>query len=232
MSARNLPYHLIFASIVAGLLVTPFAFASNHKEKEQLKIKTYTINPQRAFTMQNDALKQMMLNLYTCNPQALQKNTQVSKEEYVAWVFEGPFDWKFDAIRKLQSIAALELSLNQDYHGDRILPLITGLHTMLLQAYGGQTEYRFNDKLNFKSLDIASKNIHIVATRLPRLLDESSQPYLNDNCQKTALNALYNLINAIPNDPRIETTTALKSTRIRVEESTSDYPKSLDFIPF
>ena len=51
-------------------------------------------------------LRQIMVRLYQLNPLELQKSTKVSAEEFMQWVFEGPFNWKFDAIRKLQQTDA------------------------------------------------------------------------------------------------------------------------------
>src|SRR5690606_24303139 len=104
-----------------------------------------------------------MLELYRLNPGELRKSTQVSAEEYIQWVFEGPFGWKFDAIRGLQGVDALELVYSAEYQGDRVLPLIAGLHTMLVRAYGGETEFRFPRSADVQDLYIAAHNIDLAA---------------------------------------------------------------------
>lgn len=55
----------------------------------------------------SDTLRNIMRTLYLYNPDELKKSTTVSANEMVQWVFEGPFNWKFDAIRKLQGAKAL-----------------------------------------------------------------------------------------------------------------------------
>lgn len=112
-----------------------------------------------AVELHSNALRNIMRTLYLYNPEELKKSTTVSAEEMVQWTFEGPFNWKFDAIRKLQGTKALELGFDQSYRGDRILPLVTGVQTMLIKAYGGETEFRFTAEPNPEYLHRAALNI-------------------------------------------------------------------------
>ncbi len=79
------------------------------------KVTTKQLNAKNAFSFHREVLHSLMLDLYECKPDELKKSTKVSKEEYAQWVFEGPFDWKFDAIRNMQSSEAIMLSFNQQY---------------------------------------------------------------------------------------------------------------------
>ncbi|MEQ1766190.1 MAG: hypothetical protein ABL859_02065, partial [Methylotenera sp.] len=134
-------------------LISQNGYAAEAKKSENTanttspaKHKSFIANDE--FSLHSSALRDLMLTLYQCNPHELQKSTKVSKEEFVQWVFEGPFGWKFDAIRNKQTLDALSLSLNPEYQADRVLPLVTGLYTMILNSYGGETEYRFTQPIN------------------------------------------------------------------------------------
>lgn len=161
----------------------------------QTKTSAKAFNAKSAFDMHSTQLRQLMLALYECQPQALQKSTKVSKEEFVQWVFEGPFGWRFDAIKNTQSIEALTLSFSQEYQGDRVLPFITGLYTMLLQAYGGKNEYTF-EATNPQKLTIAAQNIHIISAKLKRGNLEKIEANYNEHCYAQILNEIAKRVNA------------------------------------
>lgn len=155
-----------------------------------------------AFSIQSARLRTLMLELYECKPQALQKSTKVSKEEFIQWVFEGPFSWKFDAIKNTQTIEALNLSFNAEYQGDRVLPLITGLYTMLLQAYGGKNEFTFTETINPQKLTIAAQNIEITAAKLLSVKQDNNQLHLSDHCNKNVKRMLTDISKHIDADVR------------------------------
>jgi ABC-type uncharacterized transport system permease subunit len=173
--------NLFFLVVIASACVfTPhLTFAAN---ANKTKILTKEFNAKETFSLHSSDLRTLMLALYECQPQALQKSTKVSKEEFVQWVFEGPFGWQFDAIKNTKSIEALKLSFSQEYQGDRVLPLITGLYTMLLQAYGGKNEYTF-EAANPQKLTIATQNIDISAAKLLSAEQEKSVAEVNENCR-------------------------------------------------
>lgn len=147
-----------------------------------------SFNAEDAFSVQSTRLQNLMLDFYECQPQSLLRNTKVSKEEFVQWVFEGPFNWKFDAIRNRQSVAALRLSFNTEYQGDRVLPLITGLYTMLLKAYGGKNEYTFITPVNPHQLMIAAHNVELGVVKLHKIEQESVGLYQSESCSAKIFN--------------------------------------------
>lgn len=175
---------LVFASM-STLLMQPqlsLAAAKIQTKPGPQKIVLKPFSAEDAFGVHSANLRTLMLELYECQPQALQKSTKVSKEEFVQWVFEGPFGWKFDSIKNVQSIEALTLGLRQEYQGDRILPLITGLYTMILLAYGGKNEFTFTEIIKPNNIIIAAHNVEISATKLHNIQNESGELYLNERC--------------------------------------------------
>ncbi|HPH06950.1 MAG TPA: hypothetical protein PL131_13850 [Methylotenera sp.] len=169
-----------------------------------------------------------MLDFYECQPQALQKSTKVSKEEFVQWVFEGPFSWRFDAIKNVQSIEALALSFSQAYQGDRVLPLITGLYTMLLQAYGGKNEYTFKVP-NPQNLSIATRNIDIVTAKLLMENQENNYFDVNETCRIKVRQALNELAKQVNIDAsKIDSSTQTSKLINPLEKDAN----TIEFIPF
>lgn len=163
------------------------------QENTTKKAKVHHLSPiapkaSEAFKRQNDDLRKLMLQLYQCNQKDLLKSTKVSAEELVQWVFEGPFGWKFEAIRRVQSVDALSLSFNEQYQGDRILPLITGLHTMLVSAYGGENDFKFTKTISPKHLYDAAHNIEM--TRLKLINPSNDVHHFNANCTSEQINEI------------------------------------------
>lgn len=122
-----------------------------------------------------DDLRLLMVKLYYANPELLRKISEVTPEEFAAWAFEGPFGWKFDAIQQAQGLDALALAFQESYQRDRVLPLVTGLQTMLVTAYGGETEYRFIKAAEPQQLYRCARNIELVGQKLASAQDASGQ---------------------------------------------------------
>lgn len=126
------------------LLLAFQALADKPETPHQSAKHTASVLPSARDEMQthSESLRLLMIALYQQNPSELQKSTKVSAEEMTQWVFEGPFNWKFDALRNRQSVDALKLSIDPKYSGDRVLALITGLQTMLTFAYADKSEWQ------------------------------------------------------------------------------------------
>src|SRR5690606_22052462 len=88
-----------------------------------------------------ESLKALMVKLYKRNPKELKKTTSSPLDKMVTWVFDGNHNWKFESIQNKQELDAIFLAFNPEYDGDRVLPFIVGLQTMLIKAHGGRTEF-------------------------------------------------------------------------------------------
>ena len=128
-----------------------------------------------------DSLRLLMTKLYKRNPQELRKSTSGTAEEMVDWVFEGNHGWKFEAIGQAQDTEAIFLTFKPEYQGDRVLPFIVGLQTMLIKAHGGKTEFYLPDRIDPQSLYNASRNVEIAAWKLSNTRNEHGQLYLLTN---------------------------------------------------
>ncbi|WP_051901377.1 hypothetical protein [Methylotenera sp. L2L1] len=221
-------------TVLITLCLTSQACLSAEQTKQQnttKKAKAQHVTPaipkvSEVFKIQTDDLRQLMLQLYQCNQKDLLKSTKVSAEELTQWVFEGPFGWKFDAIRQAQSIDALSLSFSPEYQGDRILPLITGLHTMLVQAYGGENEFTFTKKILPKNLYHAARNIEITRQKLINTSNDTH--HFHANCTSKQINEIDNtLTNIIKRTDHyahsIGYTLSTKESAVYLDSSTSEF---------
>lgn len=128
-----------------------------------------------------ESLRLLMSKLYKRNPRELKKSTSGSVEEMVNWVFDGDHRWEFEAINNRQDTAALFLAFDPQYQGDRVLPYIVGLHTMLLKAHGWKTEFFFLDSIDPQRLYNVARNVEIAAWKLANARNSKGQLYLLSN---------------------------------------------------
>lgn len=127
------------------------------------------------------SLKLLMTKLYKRNPRELRKSTSESVEAMVDWVFEGGHGWKFKKINEAQGTEALSMAFSPDYQGDRVLPLIVGLQTMLVKAHGGKSEFYITDSIDPQRVYNAARNVEIAVWRLSNARDDKGQVYLLTN---------------------------------------------------
>ncbi len=130
-----------------------------------------------------ESLRLLMLKLYKRNPHELQKSTSGTVEKMVTWVFDGEAQHhnKFESINNRQDIDAIFLAFKPEYTGDRVLPFIVGLHTMLLKAHGDKTDFYFTDSVDPQHIYNAARNVEIAAWKLSNARDINGSLYLLTN---------------------------------------------------
>lgn len=127
------------------------------------------------------SLRLLMNKLYKRNPRELKKSTSDPVEKMVDWVFEGGHGWRFAAIGNRQGTDALYLAFDPNYQGDRVLPFIVGLQTMLFKAHGGKNEFYVTDAIDPQSIYNMARNVEIAAWKLSNARDAEGQLYLVSN---------------------------------------------------
>ena len=127
------------------------------------------------------SLRTLMIKLYKRNPSELKKSTSDDAEKMVNWVFNGNHNWNFEVINNLQGTDAIYLAFNEDYKGDRVLPFIVGIYTMLIKAHGGKKEFYLFDSVDPQLLYNASRNIETAVWKLSNAKDVSGKPFLLAN---------------------------------------------------
>lgn len=143
------------------------------------------------------SLRNLMLKLYKRNPHELAKSTTDNAEKMVDWVFDGELQhhYLFKELNNKQGTDAIFLAFNADYQGDRVLPFIVGLHTMLLKAHGNKTAFYLTDTINPQNIYNAARNVEIAAWKLSTNRDNNNALYLvsNEIGDKDVNNYLQNL---------------------------------------
>ena len=127
------------------------------------------------------SLRSLMIKLYKRNPVELKKSTSEDAEKMVNWVFNGNHNWNFEAINNVQGNEAIYLTFNEDFKGDRVLPFIVGIYTMLIKAHGGKKEFYLFDSIDPQLLYNASRNVEIAAWKLSNTKDASGKLFLVAN---------------------------------------------------
>ncbi len=127
------------------------------------------------------SLRNLMIKLYKRNPHELQKSTSDNVDKMVDWVFEGDRNWKFEAINNMQDTDAIFLAFNPNYEGDRVLPFIVGLQTMLIKVHGGKNEQFLTDSLNPQHIYNVARNFEVAAWKLSTARDAQGNLYLITN---------------------------------------------------
>lgn len=130
------------------------------------------------------SLRTLMTKLYKRNPRELAKSGADSVDQMVKWVFEGDSQhhWKFKHIEKKQGTEAIFLAFDAQYRGDRVLPFIVGLQTMLATAHNNKKEFFLTDKsLDPQRIYNVARNFEIAAWKLSNSYDENGNLYLLTN---------------------------------------------------
>jgi len=130
-----------------------------------------------------ESLRILMLKLYKRNPHELQKSTSDPAEKMITWVFDGGMQhhYLFPEINNLQDTDAIFLAFKPEYTGDRVLPFIVGLHTMLLKAHNNKTDFYFTDSIDPQRLYNVARNIEIAAWKLSNARNQDGSLYLLTN---------------------------------------------------
>ena len=129
------------------------------------------------------SLRHLMTKLYKRNPHELAKSTSDNAEKMVEWVFEGQpqHHYQFKELDNKQGIEAIFLAFDANYQGDRVLPFIVGIQTMLLKAHGNKTEFYLTDKIEPQHIYNVARNIEIAAWKLSSARDATGKLYLISN---------------------------------------------------
>jgi hypothetical protein len=189
MHVRNALISLLALCMLASFTVRALADTKAHLSKSEIA----AVSP-KFFEQLAASLQQWMEQVYLSNPSELYKSTQVSPREMAEWVFHGPFNWKFDAIRSLQGSEALQLSVSDDFPGDRILAFTTGTYT-LLSAYLLSTQP--DDSAEHKPI---AMTIQEIKQTVDALMQTTRNSAASITISATEYQALLALLNKVESD--------------------------------
>lgn len=178
---------LIFLSLLSGCETfdkkpnNPIPQQSDHRNINQLAKSDFDRLADMEMRENTQSLRALMVKLYKRNPQSLKKSTSGSLEDMVKWVFEGKHQWQLTEIKGLKEKEAISLALDPDYQGDRVLPFIVGLQTMLIKAHGDKQEFYITDQIDPQKIYNLARNFEIAAWKLANSRNAQGQLLLVSN---------------------------------------------------
>jgi len=128
-----------------------------------------------------ESLKILALKFYKRNPNQLKKSTQDNAEKMVNWIFHGDHNNELEQLQNKKDIECLNLVFDESYNGDRVLALMIGLKTMLLESHGNKTDFYLFDKLDPQNIYNVARNIEVVVWKLSTKKMENGEPFLISN---------------------------------------------------
>jgi len=109
--------------------------------------------------------------LYRRNPREWRRGGHASMEAAVARAFDARHGWRFPELGGARGTDALQLAFRPEFDGDRVFAFGVGLASMLMQAYGDQTEFFLLDTLDPQKLYNAARNVEVAAWKLATARD-------------------------------------------------------------
>jgi len=123
-------------------------------------------------------LKTLAYKLYLRNPNQL-NNKNI--DHAVARLFVKKRKDTLDELAGKRSVEAIQLVFDEDFKGDRVAALIDGLRGMLLDAYGGKTEFYMLDSYNPQKIYNFARNLEIAFWKLGNDKTQDGQFFLLSN---------------------------------------------------
>jgi len=131
--------------------------------------------------MMDSFLEDLMVKLYLRNPCELKKISGQTIETRRSSLFSDNASTEFTELDNKRSIDAMLLCFDEQFAGDRVFALMTGLRDMLWASYNQKKKFYFYDKLEPQPLHDSARNIEILIWRLNHRLDTNGNVFLLTN---------------------------------------------------
>jgi len=119
--------------------------------------------------------------LYKRNPREWRRGGYANLDAAVNRAFDPKFAWRFPELGNVRGTDALQLAFQTEFAGDRVFALGVGLGSMIMQAYGNQTEFFLLDQVDPQKLYNAARNVEVAAWKLATARDASGDLLLLSN---------------------------------------------------
>jgi len=126
-------------------------------------------------------LRTLMIKLYRRNPVQLRRAGGSTIGQRLTAVFGAGGPARLAELNGCKAVACINLALDKDYPGDRVMALIMGLATMCHAAYGNKTEFYLFDSLDPQKLYNSARNIEIAVWKLSNARDRDGRLLLLSN---------------------------------------------------
>lgn len=129
----------------------------------------------------SEQLRLLMDKLYKRNPRELKKSSYHTAGENIQRLFSRTNNWYFRELGDKYGVAAIRLSLTEDYQGDRVFAFVAGLTSMIMTAYDNKTEFYLYDNIDPQALYNSARNIELAAWKLDNSRDYSGEMMIYAN---------------------------------------------------
>ncbi len=119
--------------------------------------------------------------LYRRNPREWKKGGHASLEKALDRLLDPRTGWRLAEAAGRSGSAAILLSLQADFDGDRVAVFIAGMGGMLNAAFEEKTEFFMLDELDAQKLYNSARNLEIAAWKLANARDAGGVPLLLSN---------------------------------------------------
>lgn len=126
-------------------------------------------------------LRTLMGKLYKRNPKQWKNMRKSSFHAYADAIFRNKHNWNFKELNSKKSIDSIYLTFADDFRGDRVLALISGLATMIIASFNNKTEFFILDELDSQKLYNAARNVEITIWKLSNDVDKDGNLFLISN---------------------------------------------------
>jgi hypothetical protein len=127
------------------------------------------------------SLKTLTLKFYRRNPNEWRKSGFAGADDATAALFEPLAHWNVSPQRKLNWKASLADAWREDYAGDRVKALMSGLLVMQMAAFNNETEFYLLTKLDAQKLYNAARNTEAVVWKVSNARNLRGEPLLLSN---------------------------------------------------
>jgi hypothetical protein len=127
------------------------------------------------------SLKTLTLKFYRRNPNEWRKSGFTGADDATAALFEPLAHWNVSPQRKLNWKASLADAWREDYAGDRVKALMSGLLVMQMAAFNNETEFYLLTKLDAQKLYNAARNTEAVVWKVSNARNVRGEPLLLSN---------------------------------------------------
>nr|WP_320115870.1 hypothetical protein [uncultured Desulfuromonas sp.] len=128
-------------------------------------------------------MRELTEKLYRRNPVQLTRGGKKSLGQAMDILFNEQRNLSFPQLDDKLGTEAMLLALDENYTGDRVFALMTGLLSMIRMSYGNKAEFYMLDELEPQALYNSARNIEILVWRLKARVDDQGRPIIWTNNQ-------------------------------------------------
>jgi hypothetical protein len=126
-------------------------------------------------------LRELARKLYVRNPDQLQRGRYKTRAAAMNALFGLRRLKHHPDLQGRRSSAAIHLAFDENYRGDRVAAFVEGMRTMLIDGYGGRSEFYLHNMLDPQKLHYLARNYEIAFWKLEHDHDPRGRLYLFSN---------------------------------------------------